>query len=110
MKYISNELYWGKVRISDICSLVGSPFYLYNYDVIKRKFKNIENAFKNVNHILCYALKANSNLAILNSIAQWGYGAEVVSGGELFLALRAGFSPGKIVFSGAGKTEYELTY
>ncbi len=108
MKYINNELYWGKVKIADIAASVGTPFYLYNYDVIKRRFKSIEKAFKNVKHILCYALKANSNFILLNEIARWGYGAEVVSGGELFIALKAGFSPEKIVFSGAGKTEDEI--
>ncbi|MFC1562698.1 diaminopimelate decarboxylase [candidate division KSB1 bacterium] len=108
MKYINSDLYWSKVKIRDIAETVGTPFYLYNYNVIKKKFKSVENAFKSVKHILCYALKANSNFSILKMIAGWGYGAEVVSGGELFFALRAGFNPEKIVFSGSGKTEEEI--
>ncbi|NVM00938.1 MAG: diaminopimelate decarboxylase, partial [Candidatus Helarchaeota archaeon] len=82
MKYINGDLYWSKVKVKDIAKLTGTPFYLYNYDTIKKAFKNVDNAFKRVEHILCYALKANSNLTILKMIAQWGYGAEVVSGGE----------------------------
>ena len=110
MRYIDGDLYWGKVKVKDIAKLVGTPLYIYNYDVIMRAFKKVDNAFEGIEHILCYALKANSNLFILKMISQWGYGTEVVSGGELLLALKAGFKPEKIVFSGSGKSETEIEY
>jgi len=110
VKYIDGDLHWGKVKISDIAQLVGTPFYLYNYDVIRNEFKKVKDSLKNINHIICYAVKANLNFTILQMIAKWGYGAEVVSGGELFLALKAGFNPEKIVFSGAGKSTDEIDY
>ncbi len=110
LKYINDELHWGKVKISDAADTVNTPFYIYNYNIIKSKFKNIERAFKDRHHLICYALKANTNLHILKLIADWGYGTEVVSYGELYLALRAGFKPETIVFSGAGKTVEEIEY
>ena len=110
LKYINDELHWGRVKISDVADVVNTPFYIYNYNIIKSKFRNIERAFKDRHHLICYALKANTNLHILKLIAGWGYGTEVVSYGELYLALRAGFKPETIVFSGAGKTAQEIEF
>jgi diaminopimelate decarboxylase len=110
MEYIKGELHWGKVKLSDIAQTVDTPFYLYNYGVIKSAFRRVDNAFNKVDHLLCYAVKANSNLNLLKLIAEWGYGAEVVSKGELFLALKAKFNPEKIIFSGVGKSETEIDY
>ena len=110
MNYINGDLFWGKVKVSDIADMAGTPFYLYNHDVLKSEFKKIETALKKIDNIICYAVKANLNLTILKMIAEWGYGAEVVSGGELFLALKAGFKTEQIVFSGAGKSIEEIEY
>ncbi|MFC1558052.1 diaminopimelate decarboxylase [candidate division KSB1 bacterium] len=110
LKYIDDELHWGRVKISDVVNTVNTPLYIYNYNIIKSKFKNVERAFRDKHHLICYALKANTNLHILKLIADWDYGTEVVSYGELYLALMAGFKPDTIVFSGAGKTAEEIEY
>jgi len=94
----------------EIAERIGTPVYIYSTATILRHLKLYEEAFKGIPHLFCYSVKANSNLAILTLIAKQGWGADVVSGGELYKALKAGFSPSRIVYAGVGKTEEEIRF
>ena len=107
-KYQDGELYCEDVRIEEIAAQVGTPFYLYSSATLKRHFTAFESGFKGMAHQTCFAVKACSNIAVLNLFAKLGGGADIVSGGELFRALKAGIDPEKIIYSGAGKTRKEL--
>ncbi len=98
------------LSVKEIAAKVGTPFYLYSGRTLLRHCTNIHSAFKRLDHLTCYSLKANSNLAILGMFAAQGIGADIVSGGELFRARKAGFPAAKIVYSGIGKTESEIRY
>ncbi len=106
--YNKNKLYCEDVPVADIAKKVGTPFYLYSQSTLERHFKTFDLAFGLLPHLTCYAVKANSNLAILSLFRRLGAGFDIVSGGELMRALRAGADPEKIVFSGVGKTEDEI--
>ena len=108
--YLDNRLFCEKTPLSEIAAEFGTPLYVYSKRTILRHLDRMQSAFKEVPHLICYALKANSNLEILKIVNAQGCGADVVSGGELFLALKAGIEPKKIVFAGVGKTEGEITY
>ena len=103
------SLYLGGVALSAIADGVGTPAYLYNAGVIRRQFRALDRALEAVPHRVAYAVKANANLAVLRILRDLGAGADIVSGGELARALAAGFEPERIVFSGVGKTDEELT-
>jgi len=107
-KYSKGELYCEGVKVSRLAKQYGTPLYVYSLKTFIRHFEVIKKAFGDKSHIICYAAKANSNLAILKMAGLLGGGADVVSGGELRLALRAGIKPEKIVFSGVGKTDDEI--
>ena len=85
-----------------------TPFYCYSLSQLKSNFYNFNNTFKKIKPLVCFAAKSNSNLNILRILGKLGAGADVVSGGELLKALKAGIRPNKIVFSGVCKTEEEL--
>lgn len=108
--YKENELFCEDVPISYIASEVGTPFYLYSLATLKRHFNTFDESSKVLNSIVCYSVKANSNIAILNFFAKMGWGADIVSGGELFRAVKAGIAPQKIVYSGVGKTMQEIEF
>ncbi len=108
--YQGNELYCEGVPVEKIAAEVGTPFYLYSASTIIRHYTVFTEAFADVDHLVCYSIKANSNLAVLKLLADLGAGADIVSGGELFRALRAGISPDKIVFSGVGKKDEEIRF
>jgi diaminopimelate decarboxylase len=107
-EYKGRELFCEDVPVEQIAEEVGTPFYLYSASTIQRHFKVFTEAFSQQDHIVCYSVKANSNLAVLRLLADMGAGADIVSGGELFRALRAGIPPDKIVFSGVGKRIDEI--
>jgi diaminopimelate decarboxylase len=96
------------IPLADIAEDVGTPAFVYDAGTIRRRFGDLDTAFGALPHRICYAIKANSNLAILRILAQLGAGADIVSGGEMLRALAAGFAPESIVFSGVGKTDDEL--
>ena len=96
------------VSIESIIEKFATPTYIYSKKRIVDNFKNLESAFKNVDHLICFAVKANSNLAILNLLAKNGAGFDIVSGGELRRVIAADGDPKKIVFSGVGKTSEEI--
>ncbi|MBI4685948.1 MAG: diaminopimelate decarboxylase [Nitrospirae bacterium] len=109
-KYKKKELYAEDVKVKKLIELYGSPLYIYSHKTLLRHFKAYNNAFGRYPHIICFALKANSNTAILRIFAKNGGGADIVSGGELYTALKAGISPKKIVYAGVGKTDDEIRF
>ncbi|MCC6545126.1 MAG: diaminopimelate decarboxylase [Nitrospirae bacterium] len=108
--YIGSELYCEKVPVWKIAQEVGTPVYIYSSGTLRNHYQAFDNAFEGIPHIVCFAVKANSNLAILKLFASHGGGADIVSGGELFRALKAGVDPAKIVFAGIGKTGEEISF
>ncbi len=108
--YRERELYCENIPVREIAEKVGTPFYLYSYNKLKDGIRSYTSALKKIEGITCYAVKANSNLAVLRAIFKEGAGADIVSGGELFRALRAGVDPQKTVFAGVGKTKEEMAY
>ena len=108
--YKNNNLYCESVRIAEIAKEVGTPFYLYSQKRITDNYRAFDEAFRKIDHLICYSCKANSNLSICRLLKEQGAGADVVSGGELYKALKVGVNPEKIVFSGVGKTSSEIEY
>ncbi|WP_353685356.1 diaminopimelate decarboxylase [Thermodesulfovibrio sp. 3462-1] len=108
--YRNGELFAEDVPVKELVKEFGTPLYIYSYGTLIRHIRAYEEAFCEIPHIICYAVKANSNLAILTLFAELGIGADIVSGGELFRALKAGIKPFRIVFAGVGKTEEEIEY
>jgi diaminopimelate decarboxylase len=104
----SGSLYCEDVSLADIAAKHGTPTYVYSAASIDAAFREYQTALYGRPHLICYAVKANSNLAILNRLARLGAGFDVVSGGELERVIRAGGDAGKVVFSGVGKTRSEL--
>jgi len=110
MIYKKNNLKIERLDISSIARKYKTPLYCYSLKKIKSNIQNLRDNFKNINPLICYAVKANSNLGILREIKKNNLGADVVSGGELMKALKAGIKPKKIVFSGVGKIVEEIEY
>ena len=110
LNYNSHSLYIEKKSIQELVERVQTPVYLYSQDQIQSNFNQFKKAFSHLPHLICYALKANSNLSIARVLRKEGAGTDIVSGGELYRALLAGFNPQKIVFSGVGKTKDEMRY
>lgn len=108
LEYRNNELHCEDVPLSELFLEFGTPLYVYSRSAFLENFRAIDHALHGIEHVTCYALKANSNLHILKALAEEGAGADVVSAGELLLALKAGFSPERIVFAGVGKREDEM--
>jgi len=108
--YKNNELHCEDVPVSRIAMTVGTPFYLYSHATLRQHFRAFDDAFGDVHHLTCFAMKSNSNLAILRLFALEGGGVDIVSGGELYRALKAGVDPRKIVYSGVGKTREDMEY
>ena len=110
MNYKKSNLYIENIPIKKIARKFGTPSYCYSLNKLKSNIKNFKNHFKSINPIICFSVKSNSNLQILKEIKKMGMGADVVSKGEMIMALKAGISPKKIVFSGVGKTYDELKF
>lgn len=107
-EYQQGELYCEQVPVSRIAKELGTPCYIYSYETLIRHFHAYDNAFKDIPHVIAFAMKANSNLAILRLMAREGSGVDIVSGGELFRAMKAGVPASKIVFAGVGKSPGEI--
>ena len=107
-QYKDGEFHIGDVSIAKIAKSVGTPCYIYSYEFLKDSFLSYKEAFSDMDTLICYSVKANSNLAILKSFSDLGSGFDIVSGGELLRIKRAGGDPGKVVFSGVGKTREEM--
>ncbi|MEE1568954.1 MAG: diaminopimelate decarboxylase, partial [Alphaproteobacteria bacterium] len=106
--YMDARLHAEGVALEDIAAEVGTPFYCYSVAAMEGRYGAFARAFDGLPATVCYSVKANSNLAVLRGMVALGAGADVVSGGELCRALKAGMAPGKIVFSGIGKTAGEI--
>lgn len=109
-QYKKGELHAEEVPVREIVAKYGTPVYIYSANTLARHFKAYDEAFDGKSHIICFALKANSNSAVIRLFAKHGSGADVVSGGELFRALNAGIPAEKIVYAGVGKTADEIRY
>ncbi len=107
-RYQDSELYCEGVPLNELVEEFGTPLYVYSRDQILENFRAVDSPLSGLDHLVCYALKANSNLSLLKILAREGAGADVVSGGELRLALEAGFVPEKITFAGVGKRDDEI--
>jgi diaminopimelate decarboxylase len=109
-EYHAGRLHCEKVPLQRIAEEIGTPVYIYSEATLHRHVRVFDEAFQSVPHLICYAVKANSNLNIIRRFAEWGTGFDIVSGGELYRVLRAGGSPEKVIFSGVGKTADEILY
>ena len=110
MRYINNNLSIEKVKAQDIAKKFGTPTYCYSYSLLKENINNFKKNFKTFSPLICFAVKSNTNVNLIREIRKLGLGADVVSIGELMMALKAGIKPSKIVFSGVGKTSSEISY
>ena len=110
MKYINKNLTIDKFKVQDIAKKFGSPAYCYSYKQLKININNFKKNFSSFSPLICFAIKSNTNLNLVKEIRKLGFGADVVSMGELMMALKAGINPKKIVFSGVGKTSNEIGY
>ena len=110
MKYINKSFTIEKVRAQDIAKKFGTPIYCYSYKQLKKNIANFKKNFNSFSPLICFAIKSNTNVNLIREIRKLGLGADVVSMGELMMALKAGINPKKIVFSGVGKTSVEINY
>ena len=108
IRYKNKNLFVEGVSVKSLTSKLSTPFYLYSKSNIAENYKSFFNNFKKSNPLICFSVKANSNIQILKVLKKMGSGADVVSGGELLKAIKSGIKPNKIVFSGVGKTEDEI--
>jgi len=108
--YHGDEMYCEEVAVEDIAAEVGTPFYLYSHATLTRHYLAFDGAFDGVDRLVCYSAKANSNMAVMNVFRNLGSGLDIVSGGELYRGLNAGFPPERIVYSGVGKRTDEIDY
>ncbi|MBI4418555.1 MAG: diaminopimelate decarboxylase [Ignavibacteriales bacterium] len=110
LEYRNNELYCEDVPLTELHEEFGTPLYVYSRTKLLENFQALDAALSGIDHVTCFALKANSNVQLLKVLAEHGAGADVVSGGELLLARKAGFPPERMVFAGVGKREDELEF
>ncbi len=104
----NGRLFLEEVDLAELANQYGTPCYVYSRAAIEGQWRAFDQAFAGHDHLVCYAVKANSNLAVLNLLARLGSGFDLVSGGELERVIKAGGDPRKVVFSGVGKTEAEM--
>jgi diaminopimelate decarboxylase len=109
-EFLNGEMYCEGVPLQRIAGDVGTPVYVYSRRTLRDHFRRLDEAFSTLPHLICYSVKANSNLAVVSTLAEEGAGADIVSGGELYRARKAGIDAQKIVFAGIGKTEEEMAF
>ncbi len=109
-QFVGGEFFCEGVSIASVAAKVGTPFYLYSHATLCRHLQAFDSAFSDIPHLTAFAVKSNSNLAVLKLVANQGLGADIVSGGELYRAIQAGIEPTKIVFAGVGKKAEEIEY
>ena len=110
MKYVNKKLKIEKINLQKIASKYGTPSYCYSYAKLKENINKFKKNFKSFSPLICFAVKSNTNINLIREIKKFGLGADVVSIGELMMALKAGINPNKIVFSGVGKTSEEINF
>ncbi len=106
--YKNNRLHAEQIDIQELAKEIGTPFYCYAYQALEDNYLTLQNTFNNLDVTICYAVKANPNIAVISTLAKLGAGADIVSQGELYRALKAGIPANKIIFSGVGKTADEI--
>ena len=109
-QYKKGELFCEDVSISQVADEIETPLYLYSHRALLSNYERLRKAFRKLSPLICYSLKANANLTLCRTLAALGAGADILSGGELYKALLAGFPPKRIVFAGVGKTRQELEF
>jgi diaminopimelate decarboxylase len=107
-KYQANHLYCEKVKVLDLARKFATPLYVYSYHTLIGHYLKLQEAFKGIDPLICYSVKANSNLAILKALVDKGAGLDIVSGGELFRAIKVGCPAERIVYASVGKTDAEI--
>ena len=107
-EYVNGQLFCEGVDLAEVAGAEGTPSYVYSLGTVEENFRQIDAALADIDHVVCYALKANSNVALVRRLAKLGSGADAVSGGEIAIALEAGVPPEKIVFAGVGKRDTEI--
>ena len=110
MKYINKKLLIEKVAIDNIAKKYNTPSYCYSFKQLKDNISNFKKNFRSFSPLICFSTKSNTNISLIKEISKFGFGADVVSIGELMIAIKAGIKPKKIVFSGVGKTSNEIDY
>ena len=110
MKYINKNFYIEKVDVRNVVKKFGTPSYCYSYRQLKENIIHFKKSFSSFSPLVCFAIKSNTNVNLIREIRKLGLGADVVSKGELMIAIKAGINPKKIVFSGVGKTSDEISY
>ena len=110
MKYKNKQLTTENINFQSLAKKFGTPAYCYSYSKLEENINNFKENFKSFSPLICFSVKSNTNLNIIKEIKKFGLGADVVSKGELMLALKAGVKPSKIVFSGVGKTSEEISF
>jgi diaminopimelate decarboxylase len=110
MKYINKKLTIERISVQNIANNYGTPTYCYSYKNLNKNINNFKKNFRSFSPLICFAVKSNTNVDLIREIKKFGLGADVVSKGELMMALKAGINPKKIVFSGVGKTSNEIRY
>ena len=110
MKYINKKLTVEKISFQKIANKFETPCYCYSYSKLEENINNFKKNFKSFSPLICFAVKSNTNVNLIREIKKFDLGADVVSKGELMLALKAGVKPSKIVFSGVGKTNEEINF
>ena len=108
--YRKNELHCEQASVKELAERHGTPLYVYSQETLARRFQDLEAALQPLDHRICYAVKANSNLAVLRVLARLGAGFDIVSEGELRRVIAAGGDPARCVFAGVGKTEREIEF
>src|SRR6201991_1758634 len=109
-RYVRGQLFCEGVSVESLVKKFGTPLYIYSQRTLTNHFQKLDQALAPLNHLVCFAMKSNSNLAVLRVIADLGGGFDIVSEGELARVIAAGGDPGKCVFAGVGKTEAEIEF
>src|SRR5204862_1103573 len=108
--YVGSKLYCERVSVESLARKFGTPLYVYSQHTLTDHFQKLDQALAPLDHLICYAMKANSNAAVMRTLANLGGGFDVVSGGELQRVIAAGGDPRKCIFAGVGKTEEEIAF
>lgn len=110
MRYNKKKLFIEGVSVQKISNKFGTPAYCYSYSKLKKNINDFKENFKSFSPLICFSVKSNTNINLIREIKKFELGADVVSKGELMMALKAGINPSKIVFSGVGKTSEEINF
>src|SRR3954447_23617919 len=109
-RYVGNRLYCEGVALDSLARKFGTPLYVYSQSTLTGHFQRLDRAMAGVDHLVCFAVKSNSNRSVLRALAKLGSGFDIVSGGELERVIQAGGEPGRCAFAGVGKTEGEIEF